>query len=144
MKNSSETAVTERRMLPAIAAATVVVPLLFLALAGCDERPSLTYTVTVTRPDGNVHRTYTIRSKDRPRIGERESGCMFLFNNSLDDCWNSEPIPVGWAFSVEASSDAEEVPRDHLMKVPPQPRRRDSGDDFDVFNTVIAPSLVCP
>jgi|694.fasta_scaffold00210_121 hypothetical protein len=67
------------------------------------------YTVTVTRPDGVVHRTLQIQSTEHPRVEsfDDEGGCLrVLYWNGSFDRYSTQPFPSGWLVEVEPNAEA--------------------------------------
>ena len=79
-------------------------------LAGCAAPDYKTYRVTVTRPDGVVHRRFTIRSTEYPSVLpiRNESACLAVYYSRGFDCVTTEAFPSGWALDVEWAPESGE------------------------------------
>jgi hypothetical protein len=79
-------------------------------LAGCAEPDCKTYRVTVTRPDGAVHRQFTLRSASYPYVMpiRNESSCLAVYYCTGFGCATTEAFPSGWMLDVEPTAESGE------------------------------------
>jgi hypothetical protein len=76
-----------------------------LMLAGC-VRDSSKYLVTVSRPDGSLHKTFELQSDSAPRVAS-SGGCLEVWSSLGGDVCRTDAYPAGWLVEVAKQEETE-------------------------------------
>lgn len=79
-----------------------------VSFAGCNastREPTPKWKVELIKPDGEVHKTYTVTSSRRPVRITTWGGITYLKNKDTNNCFDKIMAPSGWLIEVERKAN---------------------------------------
>lgn len=81
-------------------------------LSGCNQRQHhgqlRTYRVTITRPDGVVHKQFSISSSEKPWMTTYNGIMRVAYRHpNTVGYYVTQPAPVGWMMDVDVRAESD-------------------------------------